>query len=201
MLGESLCKKLCKEQELEVNAWHNKKQAKYNKALFGYVEKKYTQMLRRCPLYQKLAEANRDIKASLGEFVALRKSRDELGRTLKFKPHSHIEEENYSLGYNFGYLAGFTLKKMLLAAVLPSAAKKSLYSAQFLANDFAFKLQRQLFNTGRSARKGHIILPQSPEPTRVRSMSSSENSVSEMGGETQVLNARHTDYIPKSIAL
>ena len=222
VLGKATFARLLREQELEVNPWHSKKQERYNQALFEFVDKQYSALLKRCPLYQQLGKSGKSARSSIKEFVSLIKSRDELGRTLKFRKMRRTEEEGPALLFNFGYLRWGTLKKFLVLAVAPERSNTELRSPAFFARDFTFKLQKNLFkvaSVGVDKKKASVNIEDSSrrssettnELTRVHSNSySEEGSASELGGSDynasillQSINVRqfvpHGDYLPKSI--
>ncbi len=219
VLGGSIFTRLVREQELEVNPWHNKKQERYNQTLFECVERRYQALLNRCPLHRQLAQSGRAAGSSTKRFVELLKSRDQLGRRLKFREMCHIEENGLALNYNFGYLRWGTLKKFLVMAVAPESSKAPLRSPAFLGPDFTFKLQQNLFrelpSLSSPASSPFVPRRQGPESSRKSSGTgydprsySEEGSVSELGSDVsasvlfQDTSVRqfipHGDYIPKS---
>ncbi len=146
ILGGSLLNKLLKEQELEVNPWFDERQARRGRELFEYVEGRYEAMLRRCPLYQRLRRDGRVERGATSKFLTLIKSRDELGRTLKFREMRGIDEPTLALHCNFAYLRWGTLKKFLALALLPEKSHRNeAIRRGILTADFASKLQRNLF--------------------------------------------------------
>ena len=156
-IAKDFIKKLMKEQRLEFNVWRDDKEEKYYRRLYAYVSKMYDKLLNRCPLQRKLMGERKQSTKYFKRFMQLRKNRDRLGRVLKLKPIKNIEDNVSDIRNNFGYLAGYTLKKLLILKLANKKQKEDFIKERFMESNFKFKLQRMVFCLEKEEHKDYMM--------------------------------------------
>jgi len=197
-------KKLIKKQNLEINPWHNKQDAKMQVRIFEFISRQYEKMMKRCLLYKHLENEGKIKKSTVGGFTSLMKSRDKLGRAMKLKKINILKQNRHAICANFKYLARFTMKKLMILHISDTEQRKAILedTQKYFKCDFEFKFQKELY------------IPFSYESTHIKQRTtsismSSEFSSSEISSEHELdlqSNAsspnnilRFQDHIPKSI--
>lgn len=172
--------------------------SKGERMVFGYVGRKYEKVLGKCPLYERMKGEGRSGKANFGQFVKLRKSKDALGRMLKLKPMKSSELDGRR---NFGYLAEFALKKVLVLRLTTKEQRAKLAEKNYMQPDFYLELVKSLFKVSEKSANTYKM-PRATAGTENYSLIL-EKSRSKSSEEVQCtpkerLTFQHSDYFPTS---